>query len=207
MFPNTARTRRPSPDAPRALLAASAAATALLLGACGDDGTTLGSASIDEELPPTTVPGAGVAGVLPAVLPPLALDVTQSAEYASEDYGSIVTEITIPALSLSVTPDSEDDDLDDGMPDDLSFLSGIELSISADGLEDEVLGSIPENDPRLDPAEAARTVALDMTEVDILDFVEAPGGYEVRIEVVGSAPPDDVTFDGDVTYRIGLGLR
>ena len=189
---------------------AAAPALALLLGACGDDGTTLGTASIDEELPPTTVPGiaaTGVAGVLPAVLPPIALDVTRSDEYASEDYASIVTAITIPALSLSVAPGSEDDDLDDGMPDDLSFLSGIELFIGADGREDVLLGGIPENDPRLDPAEAARTVALDMTEVDILDFVEAPGGYEVRIEVSGFAPPDDVTFDGDVTYRIGLGLR
>ena len=211
------RTLRPSPTVPaRALSRAAppgALLAALLLGACGDDGATLGTASVDEELPPTTVPGAPVAGVLPATLPPLALDIASTDEYASEDYARIVTEITIPDLSLSVAPGSEDADedrLEDGMDDDLSFLSSIELFIAAtiDGVErTERLGGIPGNDPRLDPDVAARTVELDMTRVDILDFVEAPGGYAVRIEVGGVAPPDDVTFDGDVTYRVGLGLR
>ena len=214
-----ARPHRPSPAAPIAPSGAPSnipsgvLLVALLLGACGDDDATLATASIDEELPPTTVPGSLVAGVLPATLPPLALDVTSTEKYVSEDYSRLVTEITIPALSLSVAPGSEDADrdaLEDGMDDDLSFLSSIDLFITAavDGAERTArLGGIPANDPRLDPDVAARTVELDMTRTDILDFVEAPGGYEVRIDVGGFAPPDDVTFDGDVTYRVGLGLR
>lgn len=204
------------PAMPRRLRSARARAATILaataLGACGGS-TTLGSISVDEELGPTRVPGSVVNGVLPAALPPLALDVTTTEAYASGDHDH-VTKISIPELRLTVAPNSEDADedrLENGVPDDLSFLSGIDLYIVAtmdDGTErTERLGGVPENDPRLDPDAAARTVALDMTGVDILDFVEASGGYAVRIDVKGLAPPDDVVFDGDVRYRVGVGFR
>ena len=203
---------------PSALLCA--LGTALMLGACGgddDNGTTLGTATVEEDLPETRVQGAGpVVGVLPDVLPPLALDVTETDEYERGDFASVVTRISIEGLTLAVaSPESENNETDsfgaeDGMPDDLSFLNGLDLYIVAtiDGERQiERLGGLPENDPALDPDRAARTLELDMTGVNILDFVEAPEGYVVRMEVGGELPPDDVVFGGTIEYEIGFGVR
>ena len=211
---------RPTSPRPGPTALACALTAASLLGACGDDGdgTTLATVTIDEDLPPTRVQGAGpTAGVVPldGVLPALTLDVTKTEAYESGDYGDVVTRISVDALALSVrSPESEDVDSDsfraeDGMPDDLSFLSGLELYIVAKGedREPELLGLLPDNDPALDPDRRARTLELEMTGVDILDFVEAPGGYEVRMDVAGTLPPDDVVFDGTVGYGVGFGLR
>lgn len=181
---------------------------ALLLTAC--DGTTLGSFTVDESLPPTRVQGAGLVNVLPSVFPPMKLDVTASEAYESEDYNH-VTGIRLSSLVFTVDPSSEDAEQDaseDGMPDDLSFLSAIDLYIRAtiDGVERrERLAGVEENDPRLDPG--ARSVILDVSGIDILDFVEAQGGYEVQLEASGTPPPDDVIFGGTIAYRVGVGFK
>ena len=207
--------RRPTARSPFVL---PALAVATALGACGGggEGTTLGTVSIDEDLPPTRVRGVGpVPQVLPTVLPALPLDVESTEAYRSGDYASI-TRVAITELSLSVlSPESEDNEretfgAEDGMADDLSFFSRIDLYIVAeiDGEQQErLLGGLPENDPSLDPDPPARVLELDMTGVDILDFVEAEGGYEVRLVVNGTVPPDDVVFDGEVEYEVGVGFR
>ena len=208
---------RRTPTATFPALPPAALAALLALGACGGggEGTTLGTVTIDEDLPPTRVQGAGpIAGrVLPTVLPAMALDVERTDAYESGDYASI-TRIAVSGLELSVrSPESEDagsDTFEDGMPDDLSFFDRLDVYIVAeiDGRQQtRLLGGLPENDPALDPDRAARTVALDMTGVDILDFVEAEGGYEVRLQVGGTLPPDDVVFDGEVEYEVGVGFR
>jgi hypothetical protein len=43
--------------------------------------------------------------------------------------------------------------------------------------------------------------------VDILDYVEAENGYEISVSGSGTVPPDEVIFDGEARYRLGLGFR
>jgi len=54
---------------------------------------------------------------------------------------------------------------------------------------------------------AQTALDLTMTGVDILPYVEAPGGYEVITEATGSPPPDDVYFEGTAVYKVSLGLQ
>jgi len=46
-----------------------------------------------------------------------------------------------------------------------------------------------------------------MSGVDILQFVEAPNGYEIMTEAKGVPPNDDVYIEGAAVYRIGVGIR
>lgn len=181
----------------------------VMLAVAGCSDSTLGRFSVDEPLPLTRVPGAGIGGVLPLTLSAFALDVTSSDAYAQQDF-DFVTEITLPAVTLFIDDSSEDaetDRLENGMPDDFSFLSSIDLHIEA-SIEGQTrrarLGGLPMNDPAF--AQGARSLSLQMTGIDILDFVEASGGYRVEISATGEAPPDDVVFGGDVTYRVGVGF-
>jgi len=190
----------------------SRAPLALLLGLAlsGCDGSTLGRVSVEEPLePPIRVPGAPLSGALPLTLGVFALDVQSTEGYASEE-ADFVTEVRIRALELVIDPSSEDastDQFENGMPDDFGFLSSIDLFIEAefDGATQRArLGGLPQNDPAFDTG--ARTLSLQMTDVDILDYIEADDGYRVEISASGEAPPDDVVFGGTVTYRIGVGF-
>lgn len=182
-------------------------AVAATLASCS--GTTLGRFSVEEPLPPSRVAGLGLASSLPLTLSAFALDVTASDAYAQEDF-DYVTEIRIPTIELVIDDSSEDarsDRIEDGMPDDFSFLSSIELFIEAsiDGRTQRArLGGLPENDPAF--AEGARMLSLQMSNIDILRYVEAPGGYRVEINATGNAPPDDVVFAGAATYQVGVGF-
>ena len=183
-------------------------ALALALSAC--DGTTLGHFDVDEALPETRIEGNAVAAILPAVLPAMQLDVTDSESFQQEDF-DFLTSVQLDALTLLITESSSDDStdtLEDGTTDNFDFLTRVDIYISAQFDEESqrvLIGSVPEEDPQL--TAATQQLSFTMTGVDILRFVEAEGGYEVEIQAVGDAPPDAVIFGGDVRYRVGIGFR
>ena len=183
---------------------------ALGLGLSGCSGTTLGHFDTEETLPESRVEGSAVASILPAVLPSLALDVTSTDSFESEQF-DFLTSIQVDSLRLDITDSSTDqseDTLEDGIADNFDFLASIEIYIQTetDGeTRQELIGSIPESDPQL--SASAQSISFTMTGVDILDFVESDAGYEIQIQASGESPRDAVIFDGEVTYRVGVGFR
>ncbi|ASJ73740.1 hypothetical protein [Granulosicoccus antarcticus] len=179
-----------------------------VLSAC--DNTTIGSFTVDEDLPETRVEGGGFVTILPAELAPFNLNIEASEEFGAEQY-DYLTYIKLSSLSFSITASSEDADEDvaeNGMPDDFDFLSSIALYIEAsiDGTEQRALiASLAQNDTQL--SSGMQNIQLSTTGVDILDFVEADDGYTIVSEVSGTAPPDAVIFDGSSSYRVGVGFR
>lgn len=188
----------------------SALAAAALLGACDKDGTSIGRFTVEEDIPETRVQGGGFGALLPGSLAPFQLDIESDEEFTSERF-SVVNAIRVTRIVLSITEASEDTDTDlaeNGMPDDFSFIDSLALSIEAtfDG-ERRVaeLASVDADHPGL--AVGSRRLSLDTSDINILDFVEAEGGYRLVSSATGSPPPDDVVFDGSVDYRVNVGFR
>lgn len=180
----------------------------LALSACS--GTTLGHFDSDENLPETRIESSAIASFIPSVLPSQNLDVSSSESFQQEEF-DYLTSIEIEALSLEITDSSTDtsnDTLEDGEPDNFNFMSGVDIYIEAefDGQTNrELIGSVPEDDSQL--TDSVQTLNFTMTGLDVLDYVEAESGYSVQIQASGESPPDAVIFDGEVSYRVGIGFR
>jgi hypothetical protein len=176
--------------------------------ACSD--TTLTRFNVDERLEETTVQGVGFGNVLPLTLSELNADIEQQESYGQEDF-DYVTEIRMTSLSLAIVEASDDPDRDsfeDGNEDNFDFVESLNLYIQANigGTEQkESIAFLASTDPQI--ATSSRRISLETTGIDILDYVEADGGYQVVIEGSGNVPPDDVIFNGDVVYRVGVGFR
>jgi len=181
--------------------------SALSIG-CSD--TTLTRISVDEPLGETTVQGVGFGNILPLTLSELNTDITQQEAYQQEEF-DYVTEIMISSMTLTVTESSDDSDRDafeDGNEDNFDFIEEMELYIRANisgETRKERIAFLSSDDPQI--ATATRNISLSTTGLDILEYVEAEGGYEVIVEGNGNVPPDDVIFDGEVVYRVGVGFR
>jgi hypothetical protein len=190
----------------RAVIAAGSLLFAMLA-ACS--GGVIGHIDVDQKIPVSTVNGSVVSGVLPPSFAPIALDVTNESAYKQGDY-DYVKSIQLDRLVLTVTASSEDmssDPLEDGRPDNFDFFTAIEVHILAriDGADSAALiASIPLGNPQL--SNANRQIGFQMTGVDILPYVEAAGGYQIQIRASGSLPPDNVSFDGNAYYRVGVGF-
>jgi len=182
--------------------------TALSLSAC--DGDTLGHFDADEDLPEIRIEGSPVSAALPSFFPPLPLDVQSSDSFKDQEY-DYLSSIQLEALTLQISGSSTDpneDTLEDGQADNFNFLSGASIHIAAQfdgGRRSELIGSIAEDDPQL--SSSSTVLELNMTGIDILRFVEAPGGYQIEIQASGEAPPDAVIFSGLVEYRVGVGFK
>jgi hypothetical protein len=176
--------------------------------ACSD--TTLTRFNVDERLEETTVQGVGFGNVLPLTLSELNADIEQQESYGQEDF-DYVTEIRMTSLSLAIVEASDDperDSFEDGNEDNFDFVESLNLYIQANigGTEQkESIAFLASTDPQI--ATSSRRISLETTGIDILDYVEADGGYQVVIEGSGNVPPDDVIFNGDVVYRVGVGFR
>lgn len=122
-----------------------------------------------------------------------------------------LTSTCINAVRFAISAESENADTDrfeNGMPDDFSFIQSIALSIQAtidNESRSEIVAILEAGDPQL--TTASRVLNLDTTGIDILPYLEAPGGYQIQVSATGSAPPDDVVFDGELGYRVGVGFR
>jgi len=180
------------------------------LAGCGEDGTSLGRFTVEEDIPETRVQGGGFGTLLPGSLAPLQLDIESEEEFTSERY-SVVNAIRVTRVVLTITDASEDAETDlaeNGMADDFSFIDSLVLSIEAtfDG-ENRVteLARVQSDDPGLAPG--SRRLSLETSDANILDFVEADGGYRLVSTATGSPPPDDVVFAGSVDYRVNVGFR
>ena len=176
--------------------------------ACSD--TTLTRFNVDEQLDETRVEGVGFVNILPLTLSELDANVEDQESFAREDY-DYVTEIVMKSLALRITDTSDNPDRDsfeDGNEDNFDFVESMKLYIQAllNGEQrKEEIAFLDSSDPQI--ATSTRQLTLSTTGIDILKFVEAEDGYQVIIEATGNVPPDDVIFDGQVTYRVGVGFR
>jgi len=191
----------------RLIHAVTIAATLLLIGC---DGKTLGSISADEELPATRVEGAGLTGILPTTFSPFNLDVESSQAFRSADY-DIINEIKITGITLRILPESQNAETDrseNGIADDFSFINTLSLYIQADingASERELLAELPDRWNEM--SKGLQEFSMVMQNLDILQYVEAEGGYRIESEASGNPPDDDVVFGGTVGYRAKIGFR
>ena len=167
--------------------------------------TTLGTKSFTDPLPQFTVPGAP----LPSEL---GLSLTLGLPNPAIDLGagsSFVTFVTLRNLTLSILDSSDVDSNDDGAQDSFDFLTGLNIRIRADfnGKTNELLvATLPDGDPQFASAARELTLTIVNGNIDVLDFLEASGGYEVILDLNGTIPPDNIILSGTIRYRVGLGL-
>lgn len=168
-------------------------------------GPTLGTRSQTEVLPVITVPGAP----LPSAL---RLGLGVAIEQPSIDLGageSFVTFVRIRNITLNILGVSDTEISDDGAVDSFDFLTGLTVTLRADfdGQTQEILvATLPDGDVQF--GSAARTLSLTVvsSQTDVLDYILAPGGYEVVLGLEGQFPADNVLLSGTIRYRVGLGL-
>jgi hypothetical protein len=190
----------------RGFVMALTVAAAALLSSCS--GGVIGHVDVDQQVPAVTVQGNPAGGILPPSLDSFALDITQEASYQNGDFDYAKT-IQLDRLTLTITSDSEGaaDTLEDGRPDHFNFLNSLQVLVIAsfNGQSQEVLvASLPAGDPQL--SNQSRQIVLQMTGADILGYVEAVDGYQVQVRATGNLPPDNVIFNGQATYRVGVGF-
>ena len=167
--------------------------------------TTLGTQARTDQLPTIRVPGAPI---------PIALEISLGAAIANPpiDLGSasnFVTFVRIRNLTLNILDTSELDRNDDGAEDSFDFLTGLSISIRAEfnGKSNELLiATLPDGDPQFGSAARELVLTIVAPNTDVLDFLEASGGYDVVLSLSGSVPPDDVLISGAIRYRIGIGI-
>jgi len=179
-----------------------------LLSACED--FTLKRFSVDESIAESTVQGVGLSASLPVVLSSVPLDL-KSQDGFDEDKFDFVTEIKLDRAVLTISDISdnpEHDSFEDGNLDNFDFISSLEVIVTAqinDQPRSAVIAFLNADDPQI--ATSTRTLHLTTTSVDIRDFVEAKGGYELQVTGTGTVPSDDVIFGGNVGFRVGVGFN
>jgi len=163
-------------------------ATLLFLVGCGQD-VTLGTRSMTDSLPQVTIPGARVPSEL-GLRVGLAIN---SDIIGIEADSQFLTFARLRNFQLEILDSSESDAAEDGSPDNLDFLSGLSVSIRA-GLNgtsvEEVVAFLPDGDPQI--GTGVRAINLSVVDTDVLDFLQASGGYELVLNIAGNVPPDAV---------------
>ena len=181
-------------------------ASFIVLSACTD--TTLGTKSFQETLDPISIPGAPISlGALsvPELIFPLDLKDQDGYELLDN-----VTAVHARSASFNISPDSDSPDLDqfaDNSPDNFDFISSMVLSLRATlngTIQTIQVASLPEGDPQI--GSNASKLILEVDDVDIRDFVEAP---DVRLVVLvsGTNPQYFVIIDTDLRFRVSIGIR
>ena len=166
---------------------------------------TLGTRSMTDPLPIIRVPGAPIPSTLQVSLgvaiPNPAIDLGSGS--------SFVTFVAIRNLVLNITDESDFDSNDDGAEDSFDFLTGLSVSIRADfnGTTNELLvATLPDGDPQFGTAARELVLTVVSPNINVLDFLDASGGYEVVLRLDGSVPADDILISGAIRYRVGLGV-
>lgn len=186
-----------------------AIASGAALTGCSES-TTLGHFDVDQDLPEIQVQGSLVSALLPTEFAPIPLNVKSEEAFQNANYDYLTT-IEVDALSLRITEKSNDpaqDSAEDGEPDNFDFFTSVSVFIRAtiNGEERrELIAELPEGSEQLSSGQ--NQIQFTMSGLDILPFVEADGGYEVITEATGTPPSDDVYFDGEAVYRVGIGFR
>ena len=178
---------------PRVMRTRSPLVALALLVACG----VVAPITITRAIPEGRVAGNPLGAVIPEGLTlPIPLEIDLESEAEARNTGPVQT-VTLEALRLDVTATGEPA----GDSDDWDFVSSIVVYV-----ESSVAGSaLPRREvARLDPApDGVRVLELDTdTSVDLRDYVEE--GARLTATVSGTAPPDDVTYDGEVTLGLSF---
>jgi len=178
-----------------------------ILASSGCKTGTLGHLSINEPLKDTTVPGNALIQLLPLRLPTIPLNMKDQEEFEQANF-DYLTEIRITAMQLDISASSESDNFEDGKPDNFDFLSSMEVKILAniDGSDSKATIAMIDNDNQ-QLSSGNRSITLSTTDIDIQPYIGAEEGYKIELNVGGNPPPDDVTFTGEVTYRVGIGFN
>lgn len=174
----------------------------LQLAGCGQD-VTLGTRSMTDNLPVVTIPGAPIPTEL-GVSVGVAID---SAILGIEADSRFLTFARLRNLTLQIQDSSDVDPFENGALDSFNFLSGLSISIRAafnSGIQEEVIAFLPDGDPQI--GSFARSLNLAVVDKDVLDYLQAPGGYQLVLTLSGNVPPDAIDLGGTVRYRIGVGL-
>jgi hypothetical protein len=159
------------------------------LGGCG-----LIEFDLNEKVPEQRIQGSVLSGILPGFLGapvPLMLDV----QAASKAMGTgPVTSAGLKSLTFNITGTA----MQSGDSDDFDFVRSIDVFI-----ESRKSGS---SLPRVKiadlPAQTSGAKQLNLRtypEVELLPYINE--GCQISATAAGNAPPDDVTFDGQVTVR------
>jgi hypothetical protein len=168
---------------------ASLALGALALAACG-----IARFSIPYELAEQRVTGSPLGGLLGPVID-IPIDIDLSAETAARDTGP-AQHVYLTGLSLAITPTAEPA----GDTDDFDFIDTIDIFVES--------GAAGSTLPRLrvahlDPVPTgARAISLELDGVDLIQYVRE--GAVLTSSAAGTVPPDDVTFDGHLTFAIDV---
>ncbi len=176
--------------------------TFIIVAGCSQD-VTLATRSMTDNLPVVTIPGARLPSEL-GLSVGFAID---SRILDIEADSKFLTFARVRQLRLDILDASDVDAVEDGAQDSFDFISGLSVSIRAAFGEqtlEEVIAFLPDGDPQF--GSAARSLDLSVVNSDLLDFLQAPGGYQLVLNISGNIPPDAVVLGGSVRYRVGVGL-
>ncbi|MFO0572836.1 MAG: hypothetical protein U1A78_02465 [Polyangia bacterium] len=165
---------------------------AIGLGGCG-----LIEFDLNEKVPEQRIQGSLLSGVLPSFLPspvPLSLDV----QAASKAMGTgPVTAASLKSLTFAITATA----MPSGDSDDFDFVRSIDVFVESrkqgSALPRVKIADLPSHGSG-DKQLSLRTYP----EVNLLPYINE--GCEISASATGTAPPDDVTFDGQVVVRAKL---
>ena len=162
---------------------------ALALGGCG-----IARFSIPYEITEQRVMGSPLGGLLgPVVDIPIDIDLT--AETAARDTGP-AQHVFLTELTLAITTTDEPA----GDTDDFDFIDSIDIFVES-GTAGSTLPRV--RVAHLDPVPmGARAISLELDGVDLIQYVRE--GAVLTSSASGTAPPDDVTFDGHLTFAIDV---
>jgi len=156
---------------------------------------SVGGFEIGQALPERTVAGNPVGGLLGGFVDvPIPLEVDVAAQTAARDTGP-ATAMRLTDLRLQITATEEPA----GDTDDFAFIESAEVFVQGAQADSSL--------PRVrvatasQPAEGARELVFETdSTVDLLPY--ANEGAELTAEAMGTAPPDDVSFDGSITLAV-----
>jgi hypothetical protein len=146
---------------------------------------------ITQSVPEQRVQGSPLPGPLAALFP-LPLDLDLSSKIRERDSGPIDS-ITISSMSLVIT----DAGRPGGDSDDWSFVEAVHVFVKSSKQGSTL--------PRIEIASVAAPGAVTTLEFDVVDANIKPyvdEGSIVESEGRGMLPPDDVTYDGTVTFTV-----
>ena len=160
---------------------------AVALGGCG-----IADFDVDQPIPEQTIAGSSLPGPLASLFPlPLNLDISQ--QIKARDTGPIGS-VTMSSLDLTITATARPQ----GDTDDWSFVDSVDVFVestkSGTALPKVKIATVSH------PG-AVQTMSFTIDQsVDLKPYIDE--GTKVDTMGMGTAPPDDVSYDGKSVFRV-----